>query len=360
MKLGLVGLPNCGKSTLFNALTESTAESANYPFSTTDKNIGIVTVPDIRLNSLQNMYNAKKLINATIEFVDIAGLVRGAGAGAGIGNKFLGHIREVDGIVHVVRCFEDENIQHVDGELDPLRDIDTINTELIFADLEVVSRRLEKLPKEIKSGKATKNELELMQNIANTLEEEKPVKSITFSENELLIVKNLGLLTLKPAMFVANVAEDELLGNSYSQEVLNFANKNDSQAFLVSAKLEEELVGLSNDQKYDFLKELGIKESSLALMTDAGYKTLNLMSFLTAGPKEVRAWTIPSGTKAVAAAGKIHSDLERGFIRAEIVNYDELMSLGSYAACKDAGKVRLEGKEYIVQEGDIILFRFNV
>jgi len=357
MKLVMVGLPNSCKGTLFNALTESEAASANYPFSTTDKNVGIVPVADARLNVLQEMYSAKKLVPATIEFVDIAGLVRGSAGGGGLGNKFLSHIREMDGLVHVVRCFEDENIQHVDGDLDPARDIETINLELIFADMETVTKRIDRVKKDAKSGKMDKRELALLERLLTTLENETAAKDMDMTADENRWLAQLGLLTLKPMLFVANVPEDETAGNAHSAKMAEVLG---ADVFVVAAKMEEDLVGLDAEQKKEFLAELGIESSGLEQVTAAGYRILNLMSFLTAGPKEVRAWTIPVGTTAVSAAGKIHSDIERGFIRAETVNYDDLVEKGNYNACKEAGQVRLEGKEYIIKEGDIILFRFNV
>ena len=358
MRLGLVGLPNCGKSTLFNALTESSSDTGVHPFSTKDKNVSMAAVYDERLLELEKMYKAKKLVNATIEVVDIPGLVSGASGGAGLGNKFLSHIREVDGIVHVVRCFDDDNVVHTEGHVDPSRDINIVNTELIFADLEVVARRLDKLPKEIQSGKAKKSEQELLVRIMASLEDETPIKQMNLAKEELEAIKHMSLLTLKPLLLCANVPEDALSGNEHSAKVAEYAQGAGIEHFTLCAKMEAELVGM--DDKDDFLQELGIAESSLSQLTKAGYKGLNLMSFLTAGEKEVRAWTIPVGTRAQDAAGKVHSDIARGFIRAETVSYATLMEKGSYAACKDAGLVRLEGKEYIVEEGDVILFRFNV
>ena len=356
MKLGMVGLPNSGKSTLFNALTESMAASGNYPFSTVDKNVGIVSVPDGRLDVLQKIYDSKKVTHATIEFVDIAGLVRGSGGGAGLGNKFLAHIREMDGLVHVVRCFDDENILHVDGDINPVRDIETINLELIFADLEVVAKRLERIKQENKSGKGGREEMTLLERLMAHLEEENPAITLATTENERQILAHMGLLTNKPMIFVANVGETDTAGNEYTAKMGTFVTR----MHIVSAKLEEDLVGLDDDQKREFLADLNINRSGLEQVTAAGYRSLNLMSFLTTGPRESRAWTIPIGTKAVNAAGKIHSDIERGFIRAEVFNFDDLAAKGSYNACKEAGLVRLEGKEYIVTEGDVILFRFNV
>lgn len=360
MKLGMVGLPNSGKSTLFNALTESQAASANYPFSTTDKNVGVVPVADSRLGVLQEIYSAKKIVPATIEFVDIAGLVRGSAAGGGLGNKFLSHIREMDGLVHVVRCFEDENIPHVDGDINPVRDAETINTELILADMETVTKRIERVKKDNKSGKGGKEELAVLERLMGVLEEERAAKTMEKTDDEEKMLAHLGLLTAKPVLYVANVSEEDVEGNEHTANLAAYAASHGDLTFVVAAKMEEDLVGLDNEQKKEFLSEMGINSSGLEQVTAAGYHTLNLMSFLTAGPKEVRAWTIPIGTTAVAAAGKIHSDIERGFIRAETVNYADLTERGTYNACKEAGLVRLEGKEYIVKEGDIILFRFNV
>ena len=356
----MVGLPNSGKSTLFNALTGSEAAAGNYPFSTVDKNVGIVPVGDDRLAVLQEIYGAKKVTPATIEFVDIAGLVRGSSDGGGLGNKFLLHIREMDGLVHVVRCFENENIPHVDGDIDPVRDIETIRLELIFADMETVTKRIEKVKKEGKSGKSGKEELALLQRLLTHLEDEKAASDIDAQDHERQMFAHLGLLTDKPMIFVANVNETDIDGNAHTAAMQAFLSCDSIETFIVAAKAEEELVGLDDDQKKEFLEEIGIVSSGLDKVKEAGYRALNLMSFLTGGPREVRAWTIPVGTKAITAAGKIHSDIERGFIRAEIVTYDDLAEKGSYNACKDAGLTRLEGKEYVVQEGDVILFRFNV
>ena len=350
MKLGIVGLPNVGKSTLFNSLTKAGAESANYPFCTIDPNVGVVTVPDERLNVLGEMYHTKKIIPAAIEFVDIAGLVKGASKGEGLGNQFLANIREVDAIVHVVRCFEDSNIVHVDGSIDPLRDIETINLELIFSDLEILERRISKAVRAARNDKTIAKELALMERIKAHLEDGKMAKSFDDinDEDEQQWLESYNLLTYKPVIFAANVAEDDL------------AKREDCEVFVVCAEIEQEIAELDDDEKSMFLEELGLKESGLEKLIKASYSLLGLISYLTAGEPEVRAWTIKKGTKAPQAAGKIHSDFERGFIRAEIVSYDDLMACGTYNAAKEKGLVRLEGKDYVVQDGDIILFRFNV
>ena len=369
MQLGLVGLPNCGKSTLFGALTGVKSGSAAHAFSTTDKSVGIVAVADERLFELQKMYDAKKLVNTTIEFVDIPSLVKGSGDGAGLGNKFLSHIREVDGIVQVVRCFEDENVMHVDGNLDPARDMETIDLELIFADMEQVAKRIEKVKKEAKSAKgaAAKDEIALLERVLAGLEDEKPVWSLPFTPDEEAALVHYGLLTFKTMIYVANVGEDDYAGADSHPHVIamkNYlANKypgEEREVFVVSAQMEEELIGMDEEEKTEFLAMIGATKSATPKLTNAAYSSLGLMSFLTAGPKEVRGWTIKKGTPAKKAGGKIHSDIERGFIRAEVVNFDVLMEKGSYAACKDAGVLRLEGKDYIIQEGDIVEFRFNV
>ena len=366
MKLGIVGLPNVGKSTLFNSLTKAGAESANYPFCTIDPNVGAVTVPDERLNVLGEMYHTKKIIPAAIEFVDIAGLVKGASKGEGLGNQFLANIREVDAIVHVVRCFEDSNIVHVDGSIDPLRDIETINLELIFSDLEILERRISKAVRAARNDKTIAKELALMERIKAHLEDGKMAKSFDDinDEDEQQWLESYNLLTYKPVIFAANVAEDDLADDGASnagvQAVREYAKREDCEVFVVCAEIEQEIAELDDDEKSMFLEELGLKESGLEKLIKASYSLLGLISYLTAGEPEVRAWTIKKGTKAPQAAGKIHSDFERGFIRAEIVSYDDLMACGTYNAAKEKGLVRLEGKDYVVQDGDIILFRFNV
>ena len=366
MKLGIVGLPNVGKSTLFNSLTKAGAESANYPFCTIDPNVGVVTVPDERLNVLGEMYHTKKIIPAAIEFVDIAGLVKGASKGEGLGNQFLANIREVDAIVHVVRCFEDSNIVHVDGSIDPLRDIETINLELIFSDLEILERRISKAVRAARNDKTIAKELALMERIKAHLEDGKMAKSFDDinDEDEQQWLESYNLLTYKPVIFAANVAEDDLADDGASnagvQAVREYAKREDCEVFVVCAEIEQEIAELDDDEKAMFLEDLGLKESGLEKLIKASYSLLGLISYLTAGEPEVRAWTIKKGTKAPQAAGKIHSDFERGFIRAEIVSYDDLMACGTYNAAKEKGLVRLEGKEYVVQDGDIILFRFNV
>ena len=366
MKLGIVGLPNVGKSTLFNSLTKAGAESANYPFCTIDPNVGVVTVPDERLNVLGEMYHTKKIIPAAIEFVDIAGLVKGASKGEGLGNQFLANIREVDAIVHVVRCFEDSNIVHVDGSIDPLRDIETINLELIFSDLEILERRISKAVRAARNDKTIAKELALMERIKAHLEDGKMAKSFDDinDEDEQQWLESYNLLTYKPVIFAANVAEDDLADDGASnagvQAVREYAKREDCEVFVVCAEIEQEIAELDDDEKSMFLEELGLKESGLEKLIKASYSLLGLISYLTAGEPEVRAWTIKKGTKAPQAAGKIHSDFERGFIRAEIVSYDDLMACGTYNAAKEKGLVRQEGKEYVVEDGDVILFKFNV
>jgi GTP-binding protein YchF len=365
MKLGIVGLPNVGKSTLFNAITKAGAESANYPFCTIEPNVGVVSVPDKRLDVLQEIYNSKKKVHTAIEFYDIAGLVKGASKGEGLGNKFLSHIREVESIVHVVRCFSDDNVVHVEGSVDPIRDIETINLELIFADLDVLERRMEKGVKLVRSGdKTAKAEYEIMEKIKKQLEDNKPVRSLEFTEEESEFVKGLFLITSKPVLYACNVSEDDLMSgnaeNDMVKKVKGFAETENSGVMIVCAKLEEELSTLEEEEKKDLLSEYGLEESGLDQLIKASYKLLGLMSYLTAGVQEVRAWTIKIGTKAPQAAGKIHSDIERGFIRAEIVSFDKLVECGSEAAAKEKGVYRLEGKEYVMQDGDVVNFRFNV
>ena len=364
MKLGIVGLPNVGKSTLFNAITKAGAEAANYPFCTIDPNVGIVAVPDERLNKLAEMYNPEKATPTNVEFVDIAGLVKGASKGEGLGNKFLSHIREVDSIVHVVRCFEDSNIVHVDGSIGPARDVETINLELIFADLEMLEKRIDKTRKMLKSGdKKFLTEIELFENIKTCLESGRPVRSMEFSPEDQLLVDQLFLLTSKPVLYAANISENDLqkiVENPLIAELKKLAQIEGSEVLVICAKIEEEIAQLEDDEKNAFLEELGLQESGLDRLIKASYRLLGLISFLTAGQPEVRAWTIIKGTKAPQAAGKIHSDFEKGFIRAEIVAYKDLMSLGSYSSAKEKGLVRSEGKEYVMQDGDVTLFRFNV
>lgn len=366
MKLGIVGLPNVGKSTLFNSLTKAGAESANYPFCTIDPNVGVVTVPDARLNVLGEMYHTKKIIPAAIEFVDIAGLVKGASKGEGLGNQFLANIREVDAIVHVVRCFENSNIVHVDGSINPLRDIETINLELIFSDLEILERRISKVSKVARNDKSAAKELGLLNKVKAHLEDGKLAKTFeeVDDEEEQAWLESYNLLTYKPVIYAANVSEDDLADDAANNEgvqaVREYAKGEQSEVFVVCAEIEAEISELDDDEKKMFLEDLGLKESGLEKLIKASYKLLGLISYLTAGEPEVRAWTITEGTKAPQAAGKIHSDFERGFIRAEVVSYDDLIACGSHTAAKEKGLIRLEGKDYVVKDGDIMLFRFNV
>ncbi|WP_101877738.1 redox-regulated ATPase YchF [Lachnoclostridium edouardi] len=365
MKLGIVGLPNVGKSTLFNSLTKAGAESANYPFCTIDPNVGVVPVPDERLKLLSDLYHSEKITPAVIEFVDIAGLVKGASKGEGLGNQFLSNIREVDAIVHVVRCFDDPNVVHVDGSVDPLRDIETINLELIFSDLEILERRISKTARAANNDKALAKELVILKELQAHLEEGNLAKSYELADDDsAAFVASLNLLTDKPVIFAANVCEDDLAddgaSNEYVSKVRDFAALNGCEVFVICAQIEQEIAELDDDEKKMFLEDLGLTESGLEKLIAASYSLLGLLSYLTAGEKETRAWTITKGTKAPQAAGKIHSDFERGFIRAEVVNYQDLLDCKTYTAAKEKGLVRLEGKEYVVKDGDVILFRFNV
>ena len=366
MKLGIVGLPNVGKSTLFNAITKAGAEAANYPFCTIEPNVGVVTVPDERLKVLHEMYNSKKTVYTTIEFYDIAGLVKGASKGEGLGNKFLGHIREVAAIVHVVRCFEDPNVVHVDGKINPLSDIDTINTELILSDMEVLERRIQKTTKNLKGDKSLQSELDLLNKVYGVLADGLSARTLAgeLSEDEDEFVKTLDLLSYKPIIYAANVSEDEAAAedeNEYVKQVREFAASEGSEVVKICAKIEAEISELPDDEKAMFLEELGIKESGLDKLVKASYSLLDLISFLTAGEPEVRAWTIKRGTKAPGAAGKIHTDFEKGFIRAETIAYDKLIECGgNLATAKEKGLVRSEGKDYEVKDGDVMHFLFNV
>ncbi len=366
MKLGIVGLPNVGKSTLFNALTKAQAASENYPFCTIDPNIGVVPVPDERLNVLQKLYNSKKLVPAFVEFVDIAGLVKGASKGEGLGNKFLSHIREVDAILHIVRCFADEKIIHVDGSTNPKRDIETIETELILSDIESLQKKIEKIDKELRAvnDKKVRQNYDIAKKLMEHLSNGQPARTFVKNEEEKELLSELFLLTSKPVIYVANIAENDigkdLSANQYLKEVNEIAGKENAGVITISAKVEQDIAQLAEEEKKEFLAALGLNESGLNRLIKESYKILGLISFLTAGEQEVRAWTIVKGTKAPQAAGKIHTDFEKGFIRAEIANYDDLVRYGSINACKENGKLRIEGKDYVMQENDVVFFRFNV